>query len=70
MDIHSKIGSTIEYLGTGGYDSDLKYANKYLYIGEKYSIKNIEIHDWNTNVTLFKIPDKKFNSVHFKNIED
>lgn len=70
MDIHSKIGSTIEYLGTGGYESDLEYANQFLMIGERYSIRSIKIDDWHTDVELFEIPDKKFNSVHFKNIED
>ena len=70
MDIHSKIGSTIEYLGTNGYDSDLNHANKYLEIAGRYSIKNIEIHDWHTDIELFEIPNQKFNSVHFKNIKE
>jgi hypothetical protein len=41
-----------------------------LTLGQVYTVDHIEIHSWHTKVFLTEFPDKKFNSVHFDQVEE
>lgn len=65
-------GDIVEYLGASKIQDD--YAGHYpsrmiLDIGEKYTVENVDVHSWYTDIYLKEFPDKKFNSVVFKIIE-
>ena len=41
-----------------------------LTVGKIYTLVDIEVHDWHSLVTLKEFPDKQFNSVLFKEVEE
>ena len=41
MDIYSAPETTILYTGTGGYESQKEYANKFLEVGEVYTVERL-----------------------------
>ena len=68
MQLYAKRGHKVmvtERTINNGYQGDKDYANKYLEIGKIYTVEAMWVHDWNSDVELQEIPDKKFNSVHF-----
>lgn len=69
MDIYSKEGTKVGYTGKGGYDSDKEHANKYLKVGEIYTVDYTDVGSYHTNVYLKEFLNKSFNSVHFVNIK-
>lgn len=69
MNIYTESGSKVIYLGTGGYDSDLIHANKYLKVGEIYTVEWVDVGDWSSDVYLEEVPGQDFNTVHFENVE-
>ena len=69
--IHSERGSKVKVVDiNNGYDYDAMHAQKYLKLGETYTVDSIEIGGWCSYITLVEMPYKKFNSVHFKLIKD
>lgn len=69
MNIYAKEGdkvicSTLD----GGYDYHEKIANKYLTIGQEYTIEETVVSDWHTDVYLKEFPEIAFNSVFFEDV--
>lgn len=69
MDIYTIKGSKVIFTGKNGDSSDLRYVKKYLKVGETYTVNDIIVHDFSSTVTFEEIPNRGFNTVHFKNIE-
>ena len=67
MDIYSEEGTKVIYTGEGGYDHHKKHADKYLKVGETYTVDYTDVGGWNTDVYLKEVPNEGFNSVHFVN---
>lgn len=70
MDIHSKEGDKVtvtEQTMINGYFHDQKKAEKYLTVGEIYTVDEVSINDWNSWVRVKELPDEIFNTVHFVN---
>lgn len=68
-----KIGDKVKYDGNAD-DAQVKWGSnddprKVLNTMDEYEVENIEVHSWHTKVYLVGIKGK-FNSVHFKNLED
>ena len=40
-----------------------------LEIGKEYTVIDIDVHSWFTNITLEEFPDEQFNSVLFEEIK-
>lgn len=70
MNIYTEKGVKIVYLGTGGYDSDKEHANKYLKVGEIYTVISIDVYDWSSEVCLEEVPNVYFNTVHFEDVKE
>ena len=68
MDIYAKKGTKVKYTGDGGYDSHKEHANKYLKVGETYTVLNTNVSGWHTDVFLQEVPNQCFNSVHFEEL--
>lgn len=69
MDINTKIGSKVRFsFPENGIASDIETAKKYLKENEIYTIKNIYVGGWRTDITLEEFPTIEFNSVQFENI--
>jgi hypothetical protein len=69
MDIYSKPGVVVYYLGENGYDGDREYANQYMRKGLAFTVKTISIGTWRTDVEFEEIPGKWFNSVMFEEVK-
>lgn len=65
IDIYAEEGTKVKYTGKNGYDSDKEHANKYLKVGEIYTIDYMIVNGWNTEIYLKEMPNEVFNSVHF-----
>lgn len=65
MDIYSEEGTKVEYTGTGGYEHHKRHANKFLVVGNTYTVDRTDVSDWYTDVYLKEVPGESFNSVHF-----
>lgn len=66
MNIYALPGSKVIFAyPDSGYESDQERAKKYLKVGEIYTIKEIRVHDWSTEVFLEEVPGVAFNSVLF-----
>ena len=48
-----------------GYDYDKQKAEKFLKVGEIYTIEKMEVHNLSSNVVLQELPEENFNSVNF-----
>lgn len=48
-----------------GFDYDKKKAEKFLKVGEIYTIEDMEVYNWSSTVILQEIPNERFNSVNF-----
>lgn len=40
-----------------------------LTVGARYTFEKAEVYSWHTMVTLQEFPGKRFNSVHFEEVE-
>ena len=58
MNIYSEKGTRVKYTGTGGYDSHKEHANKYLKVGETYTVLNTNVSGWHTDVFLKEVPNQ------------
>lgn len=70
MDMYAQRGSKVIFTGQGGRDSDKEFANKYLKVGEVYTVKTTKVFDWISFVVLEELPFKDFNTVMFEDLED
>ena len=70
MDIFSSNGTKVVYTGKNGYDSDKEYANRYLTIGEIYTVYYTNVESWSSTVVLKEYPDQSFNTAHFNQHKD
>jgi hypothetical protein len=73
MDIYSEVGSKIKYIGDVT-DEQVKYFNNtdprgLLVEGEIYTIKEIDVRSWHTNVYIEE-HEGRFNSVFFENVKE
>ena len=69
MDINTKIGSKVRFsFPENGMTYDKETARKYLKINETYTVKEINIGRWRTDIILEEFPTIEFNSVQFENI--
>ena len=69
IDIYSKEGTKVKYTGKGGYEHHKKHADKYLKVGETYTVDHTDVGGWHTDVYLKEVPSQCFNSVHFVDAE-
>ena len=69
MGIYAEKGTRVKFTGKNGYEHDKEHANKYLKVGETYTVENNYVSGWHTDVWLKEVPNEKFNSVHFKDVE-
>ena len=68
MDINTLIGRKVIFQGIHGLDFEIEFAKTLLEVGKKYTICDIEIGNWNTNIYLEEIDNFGFNSVMFSNV--
>lgn len=67
MNIYATEGTEVKYTGEGGYKADQDYANKYLTLGETYTVDYTIVHDWYTDVYLKEVRGMVcFNSALFE----
>ena len=55
MDIFAKSGHKVVYTGEGGYAHDVVYANKYLTVGNEYTIDFTDVGGSHTDVYLIEV---------------
>lgn len=60
-------GTRIKFHGEGGYD-DGAFARRALVVGDAYTLKAIEVRDWESFVEVEEVPGR-FNSIHFELIK-
>lgn len=70
MDIYSKEGTPVIYTGDHGREEDRDLGNKYLKIGDKYTVDHTVVESWYTDVYLKEFPKIAFNSVLFKDVSE
>lgn len=68
MDIFTKPGEKVIFVGYHGTPGQLENAKKYLSIGSVYTIETVEVRGYHTNIRLIGFPNNSFNSVMFSNI--
>ncbi len=66
MDLKTKKGSRVRFLGRNGYEHQLKKAMEVLEVGGEYEVIDLEVGDWSSVVT---IDHGRFNSVMFENVD-
>ena len=65
----SPYGRKVKYLQENGFDSDVEYANKYMTKGQILTVREIHVGRWSSTVEFVEVPDKKFNTVMFEDVE-
>lgn len=65
MNIYAESGSLVVYTGEGGYDVHREVGDKYLRVGETYTVDSTDVGCWHTDVYLKEVPGVPFNSVMF-----
>jgi len=69
MNINTKEGTKIIFLGRNGRDMHLEIAKKILTPRKTYTVKETNVYGWYTDVVLKEFPGRKFNSVMFEEEE-
>jgi dCMP deaminase len=69
MNIYTEKGTKVTYNGKNGYSYDREYADKFLLIGNDYTVEYIKVNSFSTDVTLKEFPKEIFNSVLFDDIK-
>lgn len=64
MDIYAKPGTKVVFTGLNGGDFDQESARKVLVIGKSYTVKEIEVGSWRSDVYLEGF-ERSFNTVMF-----
>lgn len=70
MNIYAKPGTKVRYTGTGGYDAQRQLATKHIEVGQILTVKETNIDKFMTYVEFEEIPNMRFNSVMFVEVED
>lgn len=68
MDIYSPPGTKVTFLDVNGTEFDRAEAEKILKVGQVYTIVDIDVGSWRSDIILEEIPNKTFNSVMFDNV--
>lgn len=69
MDIYSKPGTKVRYLSKRGYEYQKQAADLVFTKGQILTVKNIEVGSWSSSVEFEELPNKRFNTVMFENID-
>ena len=65
--IHSERGTKLVVdTFNAGYESERKEAERLLAMDIVYTVEEIEVGSWHTDIVLKEFPDEKFNSVFFR----
>jgi len=71
MNIYAKKGTKVVFkFPENGYPYERKTAEKYLRVGETYTVESVIIDSWVSSVELQEIPNVRFNTVHFAHLVD
>ena len=71
MNIYAKEDDQVIYqFPDNGYHHHQQTAQKYLIIGQVYTVSYTDIHNLSTNVYLKEFPQIRFNSVLFSDYKD
>jgi len=68
MTIWAGRGDKVRFMGENGTDCDKAHSSAFLNKGEVYTVQKCHISSSYTSVELVEIPNKCFNSVHFKDV--
>jgi len=58
------IGASQAQVEFGGHDDPRELLKE----NEIYTVSDVEVHSWHTNIILDEFPDKQFNSVCFEEV--
>lgn len=70
MDIYAKPGTKVRYTGTGGYDGERAIATEHIEVGTVLTVQRILVGGFMSYVEFEEIPDMRFNTVMFEEIEE
>lgn len=62
-------GRKVRYTQAGGSQNDWRYANKFLELGNVYTVGEIYVYSSHSDVVLANLPDVVFNSAIFEDLE-
>jgi hypothetical protein len=62
-------GRKVKFLNKNGYDGERKWAAEVLRLDEIYTIEEIYVGRSSSAVELQELPDKRFNTVMFEDVE-
>lgn len=68
MSLLTKPNSKIIFTGDGGYYSEIEFAFKILSYGEIYTVKQICIDDYSSDIELVEFPNEFFDCAMFENV--
>jgi hypothetical protein len=69
MDIYSKPGTKVYFLGANGYEAELAHAMKTFLIGQHLTVKRIDVGSSISYVEFEEYPNRMFNTVMFNNVD-
>ncbi len=69
MDIYSKPGTKVYFLGANGYEAELVDAMKIFLIGQHLTVKRIDVGSSISYVEFEEFPNRMFNTVMFNNVD-
>lgn len=62
-------GRKVVYLGTGGWDKDVEFANQYFTVGQVLTVDEIYVGRSSSRVSFIETEGKQFNTVMFQDVE-
>lgn len=62
MDIYSKPGTKVRFMGKGGLDHEKEDAQRFLKVGKLYTVKNIIVGRFCSWVYLEEFPEHQYNT--------
>lgn len=65
MDIYSRPGTKVKFLGRNGYDFQLKDACKIFETGQILTVRDINVSEFSSTVVFEEYPERSFNVVMF-----
>jgi len=69
MDIYSKPGTKVYFLGANGYEAELVDAMKIFLLGQHLTVKRIDVGSSISYVEFEEFPNRMFNTVMFNNVD-
>jgi hypothetical protein len=71
MNIYALEGHKVKYSTfNAGYIGEREIVKKHLILGDEYTIEDTYVHNSYTDVFLKEIPNVRFNSVFFEDIDE